>query len=988
MDTAITERSYRLQEGVQRAIPSLLASSDFLGNLENSLRILGKILDVDLVFVAVARSNAGAIHPDSSPDLSTLVVLEKKNGRWRGIQHRETRKLSIHHQIGDQPAFKKDHVLSGPFTHFFTPGDLDEDLEPVQWVDLLPLWANGKLKGVLGFGVKKNCGERVFPHDISIKVFTATLANWLERYEVFKGVCRERDQLRDVLNLGGAATESNNSKPDPEHSVRDAQLLNRKIFTTIPDQVFIIDLHDHSNLYSNKATFLGYSLETIDDPFEFFQQLIHPDDLGPAFEHFFEKLSQAGDDEVIESEYRMYTKDGDLIWFSERVKVFKRDEKGQVRQYLTILQDITSRKEAVDASRQSTQQYKNFVTYSTDGIYYMNCGVPIDIQLPPEEQLKLYYEHAYIEDANPAIINMYNLEQREDLVGRKVLEMHQGEHLQENQQSFLDLIRNDYRVMAVETIEKTSDGHLRYFQNNAVGDIVNGQLVGIWGTQQDITGKRVAERAKKESDILFRTLFDKNPLGIVIGNPQGDLVRCNQRFAEMLDYDVEQLEQMTFMAITHPAEIEDEFVKVMGAANQQLPVMLMEKRYINRSGQVVWANVSMSLLYNKDGSLRLLMAMIEDITERRKIRRKLEQNEAFQKAILTTLPDLKFRINKEGVYVDHYPSPNDDQDLLLPPEKFIGKSIYDVLPDYLAEATMANLRKAIETGEMQSFEYMLPIRGNMFHFEFRVNAISEQEVIAVVRNVSERNWAQLELKNKIRELDEKNRELKDYIDSNLQLENFAYIASHDLREPLRTMGTFAQLLEKKYAEQLDDTARTYIDFVVQGSRNLNNLIEDLLVYSRIHGRDNPQEQILLPELLQEVVGGLKESIEEQDADIRISGIPEVVTANPNRLKQLFQNLLANAIKFKKRDIPVQVRVNCRDLGACWEFEIKDNGIGIEPDFHEKVFLLFKKLHSRKDFQGTGLGLAICKKVVEQMGGDIWVESLPGEGASFFFTMPK
>jgi light-regulated signal transduction histidine kinase (bacteriophytochrome) len=137
-----------------------------------------------------------------------------------------------------------------------------------------------------------------------------------------------------------------------------------------------------------------------------------------------------------------------------------------------------------------------------------------------------------------------------------------------------------------------------------------------------------------------------------------------------------------------------------------------------------------------------------------------------------------------------------------------------------------------------------------------------------------------------------------------------------------------------------------------------------------------------------VINSLKDTIEENGAQIRFANLPDRVNANPNRLTQLFQNLLANAIKFRKPEVPVVVQINSRDLGNLWEFEVKDNGIGIDPEFHEKVFLLFKKLHSRKDFQGTGLGLAICKKVVEQMGGEIWIESAPNEGSSFFFTMPK
>ncbi|PHN01948.1 PAS domain S-box protein [Flavilitoribacter nigricans] len=988
MDTATTQRSLKLLEGIHRAIPCLLATSDFVGNLETSLRILGKALSLDAVFVSVLEPPI-PVTGDDGGLIRTPLVLEKQAGVWRELLNRKVDCEPLQYKENLLTSPRADRPIIGEFSEFFDKIDLNWNVKSEDWVHLMPLYSNGALKGVLGFGVEAGSAKKLEFYQGFIGTFIETLANWLERYEVFKLVRSERDQLRDLVNMGEPlAVKDAELRPNWEYSISDAQLLNRKIVTTIPDHVFIIDLHDHSNLYSNRSNFLGYSLENIDDPFEFFQQLIHPDDIGPAFENFFEKLSGAADDDIIESEYRMYTKTGEVVWFNERVKVFKRDKQGAVWQYLNILQDITNRKKAQAAEEKSKERYKNFVTYSTDGIYYMNCGVPIDTRLTTDEQLKLYYDNAYIEDANPAIAQMYNLEQEGDLIGATVMELHQGEHFEINQRSFLDFIKNGYRVEHIETIETTADGNKRYFQNSAVGDIVNGKLIGIWGTQQDITAKREAEIARHESDILFRNLFEKNPLGVAISDASGKLLRCNQRFAQMLGYDLDEMHQMTFMDITHPEEIDQEWKTVGEAMEKQMSLMVMEKRYIHREGHIVWANINMSLWYNEDKSLRLAMGMIEDITEKRKIRLKLEENEAFQKAILSTLPDLKFRISKDGVYLDHYSSPNDDQDLLVPPQAFLGKNVFEVLPDYLANATLINIKKAIETKQLHSFEYMLPIRGNMFHFEIRINAINENEVIAIVRNVSERNWAQVELKNKVRELDDKNRQLKDYIDSNMQLENFAYIASHDLREPLRTMGTFAQLLEKKYADQLDSTAKTYIDFVVQGSRNLNNLIEDLLVYSRIQMQENRLEIIDLPELLQEVTSGLKESIEEQNATIQFHGIPAEVTANPNRLKQLFQNLMANAIKFKKQNVPVEVQVNCRDLGDSLEFEIKDNGIGIDEEFHEKIFLLFKKLHSRKDFQGTGLGLAICKKVVEQMRGEIWLESIPNEGSSFFFTMPK
>lgn len=985
MDSTKTGQSLQCMEVLQRAIPSLLAGGDFLPNLRASLQIIGNAFHWNRLFF---------ISSDTSDPRATVMLeqlaIERHGEAWNDLPEEGADPQSLYTLKAPVLALlKANETVAGSFAELFAGNEPVWHQDAAGQFSLIPLFSGDAFRAVLGIGQPHEREPLQDEEQMLLDTYLQSLVSWLDRYELFRTVRRERDQLRDLINFGEPlAVKEAILKPNWAHSITDAQLLNRKITTTIPDQIFIIDLHDYSNLFSNRATFLGYDLASIDNPFEFFQQLIHPDDLGPAFEEFFEKLMQATDDEIIESEYRMFTKAGEVVWFNERVKVFKRDSEGQVWQYLNVLQDITSRKLALEAEAELQHRYKNFITYSSDGIYYMSCGEPIDIALPLETQQELYYKNAYIKDANPAIAQMYGLQSVDELIGRMAIELHQGEHLEENQQSFTELVKNGFRIENIETAEMTPEGKLKYFLNHAVGSINNGKLEGIWGTQQDITAKKEAELARRESDMLFRSLYEKNPLGIVVGDALGNILHYNDRFAEMLDYGKDELSGKNFQAITHPDDVEDELRKIRREAGLRKSLMFLEKRYLTKQGQIIWANLHMSLLYTDDGRLRLAIGMVEDVTDKRKIHLALEKNEIFQKAILTTLPDLKFRISMGGYFLDYYPSPNDEAELLTQPENFLGRPISEILPGYIAEAVKRNIELAIKTGQLREFEYVLPLRGQLNHYEIRISAINQEEVIAVIRNVSERNWAQIELQGKIRELDEKNKQLKDYIDSNMQLENFAYIASHDLREPLRTMSTFAQLLQKRYGHQLDESAHSYIDFVVKSAKDMNNLIEDLLTYSRIETQDNPKMRIDLPNLLEEITAGLKDTIEENEAVVELINIPGQVTANPYRLKQLFQNLIANAIKFRQTDVPPVVRVQGYDVGKQWQFEIRDNGIGIDPEFHSKIFLLFKKLHSRQEFQGTGLGLAICKKVVEQMGGDIWIDSEVGQGSTFSFTIRK
>jgi len=237
-------------------------------------------------------------------------------------------------------------------------------------------------------------------------------------------------------------------------------------------------------------------------------------------------------------------------------------------------------------------------------------------------------------------------------------------------------------------------------------------------------------------------------------------------------------------------------------------------------------------------------------------------------------------------------------------------------------------------------------------------------------------------------LEEKNRQLKSYINSNMELENFAYIASHDLKEPIRSISGFAQLLLNKYEDKLDESGKEYLQYLISAARSMNSLITDLLELARVQN-DSSKVHPLAPEaLLQQVAERLRHSITESAAKISWSPLPQAIVGNPVQLHQLLQNLISNAIKFRNPDIPPEIWIKVEDLGTHWEFAVADNGIGIESVYFEKIFSLFKKLHSKQTYEGTGIGLALCKKIVELHGGEIWVSSAPGFGTTFYFTLKK
>ncbi|MBI3319773.1 MAG: hypothetical protein HYZ89_04220, partial [Candidatus Omnitrophica bacterium] len=214
---------------------------------------------------------------------------------------------------------------------------------------------------------------------------------------------------------------------------------------------------------------------------------------------------------------------------------------------------------------------------------------------------------------------------------------------------------------------------------------------------------------------------------------------------------------------------------------------------------------------------------------------------------------------------------------------------------------------------------------------------------------------------------------------------FAYVASHDLQEPLRMVASYTKLLERRYKDRLDPDANDFITFAVDGATRMQRLIQDLLEYSRVGTKGQPFEPTDCTAILDQAITNLRMAIEEHHATVTHDPLPRVKT-DVSQLVRVFQNLLSNAIKFRGQEAP-RVHVSAQAQGAEWLFCVSDNGIGIDPKYADRVFSIFQRLHTAVEYPGTGIGLAVCKKIVERHGGRIWVESEPGHGARFYFTLP-
>ncbi|GLU31029.1 PAS domain S-box protein [Trinickia caryophylli] len=316
-------------------------------------------------------------------------------------------------------------------------------------------------------------------------------------------------------------------------------------------------------------------------------------------------------------------------------------------------------------------------------------------------------------------------------------------------------------------------------------------------------------------------------------------------------------------------------------------------------------------------------------------------------------------------------------------EELIGQSIDMLVPDRF-RATHAGQRQAFVANAharpMGAGRDLYGRRrdGSEFPVEIGLNPLRTAEgmfVLSAIADITERKRAETELRQRTEELARSNRDL----------EQFAYVASHDLQEPLRAVAGPLQLLQRRYQGQLDARADEFITHAVDGATRMQSLIDDLLSYSRVGRLEDPAEPTESAEALERALRNLSVLVRESGAQITHDSLPRV-RAIPTQLTLLMQNLIGNALKFRSKERTPTIHIGATRVDEGWQFAVKDNGIGIEPQYFERIFLIFQRLHTRREYAGTGLGLALCKRIVEHHGGRIWLESTLGEGTTFFFTL--
>ena len=316
-----------------------------------------------------------------------------------------------------------------------------------------------------------------------------------------------------------------------------------------------------------------------------------------------------------------------------------------------------------------------------------------------------------------------------------------------------------------------------------------------------------------------------------------------------------------------------------------------------------------------------------------------------------------------------------------PADDLLGKTTDDVVPQFASDNSGSVNRRVLEFScPEERIERLTLGDRELFMKVIRTPVKDAQEhvigVQAIWLDVTELKQAQNRLERYAQNLER----------SNVDLQQFAYVASHDLQEPLRAVSSYCQLMEKNYSNQLDERAIRWLQFVVNGAQRMQRLVRDLLTYARVDNKSESWITVESGSVCRLAVGNLSQAIKEAEAEVVVGKLP-VVWADATQLEALFQNLIGNAVKFRGDRRP-RVTITAQKTDQGWQFAVRDNGIGIKPEFHGRVFEIFKRLESQENYAGTGIGLAICKRIVERYGGKIWVESQFGQGSTFYFTLPS
>jgi PAS domain S-box-containing protein len=483
---------------------------------------------------------------------------------------------------------------------------------------------------------------------------------------------------------------------------------------------------------------------------------------------------------------------------------------------------------------------------------------------------------------------------------------------------------------------------------------------------------QIARQVQAQTEL--RDILDNLPDIFYRTDREGRLLMVSRSVESLLGYRIEEvLGEDTALYHTSP----DSRAKLVAALEASGGSIIdYELRLRHKDGREMWASTSSRFYYDSTGERAGTEGVVRLIEERKRAELYIRESQSLIQAMLDASSDaiMLFRPDGTLLAVNEVMAARFGRTAA----ELSGTCLWDMFPPDVARARQEACDRVVKTG--QAIHY-LDRRGDLYldNSIYPVTGVdgTPDKVAVYSRDITAQTLAETKISTYLAELER----------SNAELEQFAYVASHDLREPLRMISSYLSLLERRYGGSLAGDGMEFLAFARDGAMRMDRLVLDLLEFSRIERKGSPIVAMDVEPSLRQALRHLEPAIAESGAEIRIADAPPRVMGDPEQILRLFQNLIGNAVKYRALGRPPRITVSWRQDGAVWEFTVADNGIGIEPQFHERIFGIFQRLHTVDRYEGTGIGLAICRKIVERHSGRIWLDSVPGEGTSFHFTLP-